>query len=677
MRIIIFLLLISFSIKPAFSQTPSKKEMQEQMQSAMNELNEQIADTEKQLTEAKKNKADEATIKELEDQLAMLKKQVAMMGGLNRQVGKISDKTIQTVSEENIGSVPKRDITRINALPKQTMTDVELVLFVQKVSTAIDKKLLVSQKNNAQELYGEINMKSKSPDAAGNIAVLCWMCGSTDMALWILGKACMSDMSNTDNLNNYAGLLSMAGGEQLAIPILQNLEKKFPDNTTILNNLGQAWYGLGDMSNAKKYLNKTAALFPAHPLANETKSGIEKSEGQTQKSIESLQQSMEADFTTEKETELNEMGRVVKYEDVPFHYPAPAEPLGIEKFLQTIPEYNMSGGTVAEISRMEWEDYRNKLQAAQKILGEQIEVLKKKADDYEKRLLANPGLLKPYNNKVHKTAKRKLMLLMAEWGSERMVALAKKMMIAGDTIGKWRDEYQKSLPDDCAGRRAAADAFNAKANTLWHQRNSEWITFQKQFLGEQARLSLYAYTDRSEYELIIAVIKSHFLSYLAGLQCEFEVGCIKTEPEKPGGKILPDFDEMNCQYKTELAIPYFEKIFSIKVECNKMTTEFDVKYLKGSLEENLANGKYHGTVEVQGKIGSDKQKYGPIEIGTQIKAGAGVDFNEGGIQDVYVTGKVGVKAGPASISSLEAKMSVVTGTGSVTGKGAFSGISIK
>ena len=58
------------------------------------------------------------------------------------------------------------------------------------------------------------------------------------------------------------------------------------------------------------------------------------------------------------------------------------------------------------------------------------------------------------------------------------------------------------------------------------------------------------------------------------------------------------------------------------------------------------------------------------------------------IQDVFVSGKVGVKAGvsgdlnldispSANLGSLEGRMSIITGQGSITGKGAFSGISIK
>ncbi|MBL7743652.1 MAG: hypothetical protein JNN00_09300, partial [Chitinophagaceae bacterium] len=191
-------------------------------------------------------------------------------------------------------------------------------------------------------------------------------------------------------------------------------------------------------------------------------------------------------------------------------------------------------------------------------------------------------------------------------------------------------------------------------------------------------LFLCAFTDRSLYEANIAKVKLAFLDLLYGLQCEFEVGCIPGDPQRPQGRHLPDFDEMNCQYKTELSIPYAQKLFSIKVECNKMTTQFDLKYVKGSLEENLANGKYHGTVQIEQKIGSDNIELGPIKLGgSKLSAGAGVEFTEGGIQDVFVTGTAITKAGPVTVAGAEARVSVITGSTSITGKGALNGISIK
>jgi hypothetical protein len=95
------------------------------------------------------------------------------------------------------------------------------------------------------------------------------------------------------------------------------------------------------------------------------------------------------------------------------------------------------------------------------------------------------------------------------------------------------------------------------------------------------------------------------------------------------------------------------------------------------LEENLANGKYKGTLEIEGKIGSDKISVGPVEMGTSVKAGAGIEFTESGIQDVYVTGEAQVKAGAATVSSVEAKVSVISGNTSLSGKGAFSGVNIR
>jgi len=43
-----------------------------------------------------------------------------------------------------------------------------------------------------------------------------------------MGKACNDDPTNTDNINNYAAMLSMNSGEHLAIPMLNYLNKKYP-----------------------------------------------------------------------------------------------------------------------------------------------------------------------------------------------------------------------------------------------------------------------------------------------------------------------------------------------------------------------------------------------------------------------------------------------------------------
>jgi len=248
-------------------------------------------------------------------------------------------------------------------------------------------------------------------------------------------------------------------------------------------------------------------------------------------------------------------------------------------------------------------------------------------------------------------------------------------------VEQLRNDYDLAIKNSksCGASFAAATTFNTKANALWLERNAELLTLEKEFLNARANYSLYASLDPSIYEQDILTIKLGILGFLSSLRHENEIGCMPPKDiPKPNGKTLPDFDEMNCQYKTELSIPYAGSLFSIKVECNKMTTKFDLKYIKGSLEENLANGKYHGTVQVEQKIGSNNLNMGPIKLGgAKISAGAGVDFNEGGIQDVYATGKAQISAMGAGSTSADVRVSIISGNTSVVGKGALSGISIK
>ena len=273
MRIIIFLLLVFIIVKPVNAQTPSKSQMQSQMKEVINELNKQIADTEKQLADAKKNKEDEATIKDLEDQLKMLKKQVDMMGGLNKNLANVSDKIVQQATEED-PIAPKKDVARISSLPKKILSEAELSLFIKNVHVGVEKLIPAAEKADALTIYNDTKAKYKSVAVVANAANGCWMMGNWEKALFIMGKICIDDLIDADNLNNYAAFLVMAGAEQAAIPILEYLNEKYPNNSTILNNMGQAWFGLGDIEKANKYLVTATGLYLNHSMANNTLSKI-------------------------------------------------------------------------------------------------------------------------------------------------------------------------------------------------------------------------------------------------------------------------------------------------------------------------------------------------------------------------------------------------------------------
>ncbi|MBK8141448.1 MAG: hypothetical protein IPK57_10805 [Chitinophagaceae bacterium] len=65
----------------------------------------------------------------------------------------------------------------------------------------------------------------------------------------------------------------------MALPILNNLNKRYAQNSTILNNIAQHWLGLGDIPRAEKYADSTIRIHATHPQANMAKCLIEESKG--------------------------------------------------------------------------------------------------------------------------------------------------------------------------------------------------------------------------------------------------------------------------------------------------------------------------------------------------------------------------------------------------------------
>jgi hypothetical protein len=167
----------------------------------------------------------------------------------------------------------------------------------------------------------------------------------------------------------------------------------------------------------------------------------------------------------------------------------------------------------------------------------------------------------------------------------------------------------------------------------------------KGYYNTMARLVLYTSTDNSEYQMLIETIKRDVLSTLAGLPCEFEVGCVPSTTQQQGQiKPLPDFDSLTCQYKDEIYIPPFTVI---KTECNIMTTTVDVGTetlfkafelkIKLGMVENLNSGKIiKGTLEISAEAGIVHGNIGPIKGEIKGGLGAGIEITRDGVKEVYI-----------------------------------------
>ena len=461
--------------------TPSKNEIQSQMNEATSGIVKEIAELEKQL----KTETDEETIKDLKEQIEMLKKQLKMMQGLNKNVSMMSDNAVQeAVEDDGTAAVPKRDITRINMLPKKLLNEAELLLFIKNIQGEVDKIIPPAEKAEALKMYNETKAEYKSTAVIANAASGCWMAGNWEKAIFIMGKVCTDDMSDADNLNNYAAFLIDAGAEQAAIPILEFLNSKYPGNSTILNNIGQAWYGLGDLENSKKFLSAAIELYPNHSLANLTMANISLAgpHPDTPRAVNFLKTSLKETYDSEKEAELEKLGYAITVEDMPeLQYPMKSDPVGMLEFVETFPEeFPSQIGDDAKVKAVN--SFVFGIKKLKEEYNEEQLVLEKKLQVHAKMLTTNPTYmenhLKPHHNSpackvairthaliIHKKmGKAKNIKPVSEVWSECLDIWEKNVAIP---LAKMAQAWQNSkIGQSCTDIDAATNAYMAKVSAI-------------------------------------------------------------------------------------------------------------------------------------------------------------------------------------------------------------------
>jgi tetratricopeptide (TPR) repeat protein len=255
---------------------------------------------------------------------------------IQKSMSGITDAQLQKAFEDEKRIVPMRDAARNAAIPK-AVNGSRMGNYIASIQSKAEALLKPELKSMGDKIYSYIKSISKNSTEAGNIAAGLWIAGKPELAFYTLGKICADDVANIDNLSNYASMLSMLDAQHLAIPILNNLNAKFPKNSTLLNNLGQAWFGLGEINKAEKYLDSAIRIYAYHPQANYTRSFIEESKGNIPKAIEAAKKSIRKAYSTEKENKLKKLGYTLKPDDIDWDLPMPQDALGLGKF--NWPEY--------------------------------------------------------------------------------------------------------------------------------------------------------------------------------------------------------------------------------------------------------------------------------------------------------------------------------------------------
>ncbi len=254
---------------------------------------------ENQLADAIKNKEDEETIKGLRDQIAMLKQQVEMMGGLGKTVSRIPDKNIQEVIDNDDPDAkpkfPKRDPAVLEAIPRIS-SQAALTSYVSDLHNQFLKKINPELVASFRQIETKLENDGNKMTAT---AISAWYSEAPSQSILLITKAALKPKASDITMNNLGAILNLGGLENKSLPILRWLESQYPQNAMILNNLGQAYAGLGELNESMRFLGRCMAIEPNHPQANYTAGEIELSRGNNSAASKHFNNSLKGAFTEE------------------------------------------------------------------------------------------------------------------------------------------------------------------------------------------------------------------------------------------------------------------------------------------------------------------------------------------------------------------------------------------
>jgi len=684
--------------------------------------------TQKEMEEAMKE-----AMKEISPEDKKMMEQMGIKMPSVKDLPKMSDKDLTKTWEDENRIVPVRDENRISAITR-IVTDAKTKSYVaaihQKFSSLIDKEII--QMGN--QAYEWIRQNNLSGYKAGNIAIAFWMKGKPQTALYILGKICLLD-DDIDNLSNYSAMLSMMGGEHLAIPLLNNLNAKFPGNSTLLNNLGQAWFGLGEINKAEKYLDSAIQLFGYHTQANFTKSFIDESKGNKTNATKLVRNSIYNNYSEEKDERLRKLGYDIKEEDIHFPFEAETDPLGFGNF--NYPDFPTTAELEVGLKEV-WEDYRKNLDQKIETLSKQMKVAQEMmvektkqrmeyATSIASQSIAAGKAVASFNPSPLYIRKATLKLKALERTGGLITVFDtkfKKLGMYRQGIASLQKQYELDMAklaeenleqsgegkpniDYCEIYKTRVTKYLKECNAELQSLTREYLAVYKQLYGEQLYWMQYAQWPEL-FEVTKITYQINWLRTLRNLKYA-ETGyfdnnplCIKEEddPEPDSSTVLANFDDVACKYKSEMNLG----VMKFTNNCSQMISEFDVKFIqyKRTDDFNRAEGDTYikSTLKFAVEKGFDAMKSdkGPIKAEAKIGAGIEVEMDRTGVKDIIfsIEAKAGLgtnvldktleKGGSVLGKDMvdttveigvEAKASIMSGKSSVKGTGKLENITIK
>jgi tetratricopeptide (TPR) repeat protein len=683
-------------VKKKTADQPEKAPTQKELQDMMKEANGMMAEMMKDMSPEDRKMMDSMGIK------------MPDMNKAAKNIPQATDKQLAKAWENENRIVPAKDAARIAAIPKG-LTDARMNTYIAAIQKGIMNGMSAEALKAGDKVYSFIQANSKNAREAGNIAAGFWISGKPEMALYLMGRVCERDPQQIDNISNFAAMLSMQGGQHLAIPLLNNLNSKFPKNSTVLNNLGQAWFGLGEIDKAGKYLDSTLALYPQHAQANLTKSKIQESKGDKKGAIECLKKSIKEAYTKDKDDKLRQLGEKLQSKDVKLPYPPHPDELGMAKMKR--PDYPYS---ISQVNALmpHWQEYsaecEERIGLLQKELQKSGDQTAANAQKMAAEVMAQIGKGGVPSVVIEPIFAKRAGLEMNErkaFHEARIKKLSDATKQLTFDIEAIRKDHKNAAPEaPCEDHVRAINSRLKALNERKRLYDEQSLTFFREFYNEMAYYARFTSTDQNMYNTVVAAYKIGWLQKCAEYQpldmsntAGIFANCV--EDEDAENDSIADFDDVGCKVRDTTNLIVWQFITT----CTKLISKLNLKVIEYTRLENFerAEGDYY--VESSLKLSVEKgfdgavANRGPLKAEAKVGAAIQFEFDRSGVKDIVVSAEAKVGAGHNTLDKkmgeignlggkdvwdttleigVEAKTSLISGSGSIGGTGKLEGLTL-
>lgn len=520
--------------------------------------------------------------------------------------------TINTTLPDTLNQYapPAKNERWLAAIPKKAFSAAELKIYLDTIDKKYTPLLLASGvklPDVTSMNIGEISYSS----------AMFLLNGQHEVAAWLAIKAAAKSPGNILVMNNSGAILNACGFQPVAVPVLETVLEKFPDNSALQNNLGQAYIGLGDVSKATHYLQQAVSGNPFHPHANLSLAYIQHAKGNKSAALTSVENSLRGSFNNGAWNLLLKLkpdARLINYLK---HRYKPPDYFNEDKY-----HLPRQCENVSEIPLLkgEYDAFRKMVEKVKK----QFDAISE--EEYKKGTQSMMNKVKDYKTsgiqRTPFTGLGNVMLLDLKLQLEdENEKLARAQHIYHKSIAELQDTYKAaySKAKDCGEQTELANRYMQLMAFVTREYQKEWLPVWKDFFNDYAFWSMVAHPDKfiqkADYASTVSgylgemlrVAETHFLE--TSIDCNNDDEIKKQQEEL---KIFPP----DCPVDIGLEFG----IGSFSLDCEKIEYHFG-----GLLVADVVHSfKNHSTTIAIGagldlKFGGEKLKAGPIQGGFGAK----------------------------------------------------------